>query len=181
MLLQRQSDEELMLGVKQGRQYLLGELFERHHLKLYNFFLKFCGNRYWSEDMVQNTYLRILKYASSYHANGKFQAWMFNIARNAALDYLHRENVSSQDTDLDMDSFEAAVSDPEYIEEMKQGERKLQLALLRLSAENRQLVLLSKINQISISNLAEMYECNQGAVKVRIHRALEQLRKYCEI
>ena len=176
--MQPRSDEELMLYVKQGRLHSLGELFERHHVKLFNFFLKFCGNRHWSEDMVQNTFLKMLKYASSYRDTGACLAWMFNIARNVALDYLAAEQDRSRVTGIDPDTVDDPRSDPEYLEEMKQGEELLQLALLQLPPEKRQLVLLSKLQHISMVDLAAMYECTPGAVKVRIHRALEELREY---
>lgn len=176
----QQTDEQLMLCVKQGQAYVLGELFERHHVKLYNFFLKFCGNSNWSEDMVQNTFLKMLKYAYSYHVSGKFQAWMFNIARNVAVDYLRREINGSANTYHDLDSIEGHIHDPEYIQELEQEERKIQQAILRLPVEKRQLLLLSKLNQISMADLAQMYGCNTSTIKVRIHRALEELRKYCK-
>ena len=176
--MQQRTDEELMLDVKSGQLHLLGRLFERHHVKLFNFFLKFCGNRHWSEDMVQNTFYKILKYAASYDDRGVFQAWMFNIARNVASDFLQTETCLARDTEHDMDSFTSSATDPAYLQELKHEERRLQLALLQLSVEKRQLILLSKINQISLTDLADMYECSVSAIKVRVHRALELLRDY---
>jgi RNA polymerase sigma factor (sigma-70 family) len=134
--LQPRSDEELMLSVKQGRLHSLGELFERHHVKLFNYFLKFCGNRHWSEDMVQNTFLKMLKYASSYRDTGACLAWIFNIARNVGVDYLQAEQNRSHVNDMDPDTIDDPYSDPEYLEEMKQGEKQLQQALLQLTPEN---------------------------------------------
>lgn len=175
--MQPRSDEELMLSVKQGRLHSLGELFERHHVKLFNYFLKFCGNRHWSEDMVQNTFLKMLKYASSYRDTGACLAWIFNIARNVGVDYLQAEQNRSHVNDMDPDTIDDPYSDPEYLEEMKQGEKQLQQALLQLTPEKRQLVLLSKLQQISMVDLAAMYECTPGTVKVRLHRALKELRE----
>lgn len=176
--MQSRTDEELMLRVKQGQLHCLGELFERHHLKLFNFFLKFCGNRHWSEDMVQNIFLKMLKYASSYRDTSACLAWMFSIARNVALDYLGAEKERSRITGIDPDAVDDPRSDLEYLEELKQGEKHLQLALLRLPVEKLQLVLLSKLHHISMVDLAAMYECTPGTMNVRIHRALEELREY---
>ena len=176
--LQQESDEELMLGVKQGRLHNLGELFERHHVKLFNFFLRFCGNRHWSEDMVQNTFMRVLKYAASYHDSGVCLAWIFNIARNVALDYMKLEAAQPPNPYRSGNEDDEPRNDPAYLEELRQGDRRLQEALLQLPAEKRQLVLLSKLNRISLVDLAAMYECSPGTVKVRIHRALEELRGY---
>jgi len=176
--LQQSSDEDLMSGVKNGQLHMLGELFERHHKKIFNFCLKFCGDRQWSEDMVQDTFCRMLKYSASYSEQGNFLPWVYNIARNVALDYIGAENKLARDAQPDPDSFTSAHPDPERLEDMKQRERKLHDALLRLAPDKRQLVILSRIRQIRISDLAVMYGCNQGAIKVRIHRVLEELRAY---
>ena len=168
-----------MLCVKHGQLRLLGELFERYHLRLYNFFLRFCADRHWSEDMVQTTFYKVLNYAHTYEDRGEFPAWIFNIARNVALDHLRNEKRNLTGAGGDLDEFASPAGDPEYLHSMSQQERVLQTALLRLPAEKRQLLLLCKVNQFSISELAAMYDCNPGAIKVRVHRALEMLREYC--
>ena len=178
--MQSRSDKELMLCVKHGQLQMLDELFERYNVKLFNFFLRFCGDRNFSEDMVQTTFYKMLKYAYTYEDRGEFPAWMFNIARNVALDHMSNEKRAAHVDDSGLDGIEAPASDPEYLETMQQEERRLQRALLKLSAEKRQLILLSKISQISLVNLATMYDCSVSAIKVRVHRALELLRTHCE-
>ena len=178
--MQPQSDEHLMLGVKQGRLHMLGELFERYHVRLYNFFLRFCGDRHWSEDMVQTTFYKLLNYAHTYEDRGEFTAWLFNIARNVALDHVRSEQRMPAAGVVEIEEFAAPASDPEFLQVLQQQDKRLQQALLKLPAEKRQLILLSKINQISIADLAAMYDCSISAIKVRIHRALELLRCHCE-
>ena len=178
--MQPRSDKELMLCVKHGQLQMLGELFERHHVKLFNFFLRFCGDRHWSEDMVQTTFYKILNYAYTYEDRGEFPAWMFNIARNVALDHMNNEKRAAYVDDSGLDGIEAPASNPEFLETMQQEERRLQQALLKLPTEKRQLILLSKVSQISLTDLAAMYDCSVSAIKVRVHRALELLRAHCE-
>lgn len=176
-----QSDHQLMIDVRDGNPAQLTELFERHHLKLFNFLLKLCGNRQWSEDMVQDTYIRVLKYSGSYRDDGNFIPWIFNIARNVAAQYLGQENLKSSSLlDADPNDAEAPHANPEYLQEMNERQQKLQEALLRLPAEKRELILLSKINSLSMADLAGLFDCSLNTIKVRLHRAIELLRDYYE-
>ena len=80
------SDEELMAQVRSGVGEMLGVLFERYHVPLFNFYLKLTGDRPASEDLVQDVYFRMLKYRHSYRDGNPFTSWMYQVARNAHLD-----------------------------------------------------------------------------------------------
>ena len=76
-----------MLKVKNGDLDKLGLLYERHKKKLFGFFYNLGNNPSVSEDLVQNVFVRILKYKGSYSGEGIFAAWMFSMARNVHYDY----------------------------------------------------------------------------------------------
>lgn len=88
-----------MAEVKNGRVERLAVLFERHHIMLFNFFLRLTGNRSTSEDLVQEVFIRILKYRATYRGEDKFLGWMYRIAHNAHIDHLrrHKETVALDD------------------------------------------------------------------------------------
>jgi DNA-directed RNA polymerase specialized sigma24 family protein len=145
------SDHELMLEVAAGRPERLALLFDRYQRRLYNFFLRLGHGRTASDDLVQDTFLRVLRHAGSYRGDGYFIGWLFQIARNVATDAWQQQ---------------AAL------------ERRLQHALLQLAPENRELVLLARIQELSGEQLAQLFGCSVGAVKVRLHRALLELRQH---
>src|ERR1700759_4542856 len=89
------SDEELMSQVRNGVGEMLGVLFERYHVPLFNFYTKLTGDRTISEDLVQEVFFRILKYRHSYRADTPFRAWMYQIARNARLDHLRKRKLET--------------------------------------------------------------------------------------
>src|SRR5712692_1080446 len=78
------TDAELMTAVQEDDLSQLGVLFERHHLGLFNFFLRLTGSRSWSEDLVQEVFVRILKYRKSFRPALEFRPWLYAMARNAA-------------------------------------------------------------------------------------------------
>src|SRR5438094_9249556 len=83
-------EEELMLQVRDGAGETLGVLFHRYQTPLFNFYSKLTGNRALSEDLVQEVFLRILKYRHSYRPGTPFRAWDYQIARNARIDHFRK-------------------------------------------------------------------------------------------
>ncbi|HXV74054.1 MAG TPA: sigma-70 family RNA polymerase sigma factor, partial [Sphingomonadales bacterium] len=83
-------DEEIMLQVRNGAGEKLGELFDRYQTPLFNFYTRLTANRAVSEDLVQEVFLRILKYRHTYTPGNSFRAWMYQIARNARADHLRK-------------------------------------------------------------------------------------------
>lgn len=76
------SDEEIMIKVKNNQLALMKPLFDRYHVKLYNFFLRLTYNEDVSKDLVQNVFYRIIKYRKTYNPEYKFKSWIYQLARN---------------------------------------------------------------------------------------------------
>jgi len=79
-----------MLQVRDGAGETLGVLFHRYQTPLFNFYSKLTGDRALSEDLVQEVFLRILKYRQSYCPGTPFRAWVYQIARNARIDHFRK-------------------------------------------------------------------------------------------
>ena len=85
------NDEHLMLKVKKGDLDSLAPLFEKYHVKIYNFFLRLTRNKEVSKDLTQNVFRRIISYRESYDQQWKFKSWMYQIARNVHIKH-YQEN-----------------------------------------------------------------------------------------
>jgi RNA polymerase sigma-70 factor (ECF subfamily) len=168
-------DEELMLQVREGVGEMLAVLFDRYQTPLFNFYSRQTGDRAASEDLVQDVFFRILKYRQTYRPGTPFRAWMYQIARNARLDYARKHP--------DAVEFQAEMS-PAVIPidslEAQQQTALLQHALHMLPDDKREILLLSRFQELKHEEIAIMLGCEVGAVKVRVHRALRELRKIFE-
>jgi RNA polymerase sigma factor (sigma-70 family) len=166
------SDEELMAQVRSGVGEMLGLLFERYQTPLFNFYLKLTGDRGTSEDLVQEVFFRILKYRQSYRVETPFRAWMYQIARNARLDFLRRQRPET--------SWEPELSPavaPTDTAQQSQETALLHRALLRLPEEKREILVLSRFQDLKYEEIAKLLDCETGTVKTRVHRALQELRE----
>lgn len=171
------SDETLMQQTAAGQTASLAVLFDRHHRKLLTYFVKLGHARSNGEDLVQDTFVRMLRYATSYRTGARFTPWMYQIARNAAADAFHaRPHEEPHDHDA-LDSFGvASADDPDSIRGLHETEQRLQRALSMLPRERRELVLLSRVRQLGTDDLAQLFDCSVAALKVRLHRSLAELR-----
>ena len=165
----------LMSSVRSGQYEAMATLFERHHKRLFHFFLGLTGQRGFSEDLVQEVFLRILKYRSSFKPGSPFTPWMFRIARRLHLDQAYRHAAETP-----LGPMEEAVPDHrEGIHERLERDSDrwlLARALEQLDPDKRELLLLSRDPGLTCKDLAAIFECTEGTVKVKVHRALQELR-----
>ena len=163
--------------VRDGEVEKLGLLFERHHRTLLSFFVRLTASREFSEDLVQEVFFRMLKYRHTFHPENPFRSWMFQIARNAHFDAVSRQQREARVTGPESEEELAA---PERTPDARLGREQeidlLQRALARLPLEKREVLLLSRVRNLKYDEVAEILGCDTGTVKVRVHRALKELR-----
>lgn len=167
------SDETLMDRVREDDLDPLGLLFERYHQAVFSFFVQTCGNRSISQDLVQDVFFRIINYRASYRSGAPFKPWLYRIARNVRADYLKKKastNLSSEALREDQH--------PRHMPDSVQDEHNAEVyTVLRLLPEDkRELLVLSHVEQLSYTELAQIYEVSVNAVRIRVCRALQAFR-----
>jgi RNA polymerase sigma factor (sigma-70 family) len=171
------SDNALMGKVRDGDFDKMGLLFERYHRPLYGFFFHMTRQKESSEDLVQNVFFRMLKYRKGFAGTGQFKTWMYHLARNVLND--HFKKTKRLGTQYPMHGLEEKLGSELATGldlEKKQELKTLELAMGNLSEENRELLILCRYQELTHLEIAEILEIKVGAVKVRIHRALNQLK-----
>jgi RNA polymerase sigma-70 factor, ECF subfamily len=175
-----QTDHELMIRVRDGQLRCLGVLFERHHRRLFNFFLRLTGNRQNSEDLAQEVFFRMLRSRATYRDEGDFIAWMYRVARNVSTDHMRKaahEVVSAEEVERRIERLPAGGPSPEDEIDHERSVHLLRVALLRLPAEMREVLVLARFELLKYTQIAELLDCSVGAVKLRVHRAVKRLRQ----
>ncbi|MDX1666048.1 MAG: sigma-70 family RNA polymerase sigma factor [Saprospiraceae bacterium] len=170
-----------MSKVKDGDIDKLNLLFERYHRMLFAFFLKLNRDSGLSKDLVQNVFYRILKYRDRYRNEGEFKHWMFHIARNVQKDHYRRKRPEESEAMQDWED-RLLDSDPGP---SRAFEKREELALLRkalqhLPPEKREILMLSKIKGMRYKDIGKTLGYTEGNVKVRVFRAMEELRNTYE-
>lgn len=176
-------DNQLMFRVKEGNLDQMALLFDRHHRPLYGFFYHHTGMKDESEDLVQTVFMNMIRSRSTFTGTYKFETWMYTIARNALKDH-YRKN-KRMGTTIDAEEAENNIRETTSADtrlNRKEEELILRKALSRLSETDRELIVLSRYREMKYHEIADILKLSEGAIKVRIHRAVKQLREiYLEI
>src|SRR5262245_52559960 len=165
-----------MERVRDGDLDKLGLLFKRYKRPLYGFFYGINKEQELSEDLVQNTFFRILKYRHLFRGDGDFKTWMFHIARNVSNDHFRKNKIKLKDS---VERWQERLGHEETRPmEMQRAEEQelLSMAMDRLPEDKREVLLLSKYQEKKYKEIGEILGCSEGAVKVKVFRALQELK-----
>jgi RNA polymerase sigma-70 factor, ECF subfamily len=175
-----QTDSSLMKLVQAGDTPQLAVLFERYHVALFRYLLQLSRDRALSEDLVQEVFFRVLKYAGTYDPTLAFRVWLYRMARNAYFDSLRKQRA-----EVTTDEISEIMSREPIAEELltrKQDSAFLRDALEKLPDDKREILVLSRFHGLRYQDIALILKCEIGTVKVRVYRALKELReKFCEL
>ncbi len=174
--MKQDSDEILMIRARDENPDNIAELFERYHVRLYNFFLKQTFHVDASKDLVQSVFYRIIKYKKSYNEMHQFKTWMYQIARNVMLDYFEKGRQYPKNKD-DFAYLQEQAVDPELDAEKTAQQKILYNSLAKLPPDQRELIVLSKFQGLKYKDISQMNGSTEAAVKVKVHRALQKLKK----
>lgn len=165
-----------MHRVKDGHLSELSVLFQRYHVKLYNFFLRLTFDPVVSEDLTQNLFYRVIRYRHTFDASaGDFRSWIYRIARNMHLDHCRQQRLSPRPLRQDEETQQLTAGQHEgYAEDEFE---KLDRALGLLEPGEREIIVLSRYQGLKYEEIARLHDLSVAAVKVRMHRAIRQLRK----
>jgi RNA polymerase sigma-70 factor (ECF subfamily) len=169
-----QTDSFVMQLVQTGDTARLAVLFERYHAGLFRYLLHMTGDRALSEDLVQDVFLRILKYARSYDPDQSFPVWLFSMARHALIDQRRKPRMQGEGDEIGEIRSKEPV--PEELFMRKQDIAHLEKALGQLPADKREVLVLSRFHELRHEEIGRILDCETGTVKVRIYRALKELR-----
>lgn len=168
-------DHALMLKVKEGELSHLGLLFERYHKALYSFFYRLTnGQSEQSEDLVQTVFLRMLTYRHTYTGTGKFISWMYHLARNVYADHYRKKKKQGH-----QDELKKAEQSPLTRFTPDDREEELQLldkAIQYLPEDKREVLIMSKYQELPYKDIALVLGCTEGNVKVKVFRAVQELK-----
>jgi RNA polymerase sigma-70 factor (ECF subfamily) len=171
------TDEMIMEAVKNGDLQQASLLFERYHKRIFNFLARLASDRELAEDLTQNVFLRMIKYRGSYKEGLKFQSWIYQMARNAFSDH-YRTQGSKYSNFVDVEKISDRVQDPQESEEQEQREKLLQRSLALLDTDQRELLVLTRFQQMKYEEVAVIMETTVANIKVKVHRAIAKLREH---
>lgn len=151
---------------------LVRELVERYHYRLVRYLLFLTGCHERVEDMVQDTWLRVLERSNQYDGRSRFEPWLFSIARNLALDGLRKRQHVSLDSMKEADG----GTSPFLAAARSEDATRVAAALDQLEPIYREALLLRFHEELSLQEISCVVGAPVSTVSSRIRRGLSMLR-----
>lgn len=172
--MEQKKDEDLMMAIKGGNVDALVPLFERYNKMLYNYFIRLTYDENTSMDLTQNVFYRLLKYSYTYKPDKTFKYWLLHIARNILNDHFEtsKRNKTAQ---YNIEQIGDKSKDENIENQMQNNE--LYDALAQLPADSREIIELNRFQGFKYNEIAEITGITESNIKVKVHRAMKQLRE----
>ncbi|TKC19761.1 RNA polymerase sigma factor SigX [Robertmurraya kyonggiensis] len=160
------------------------ELYEKYHHDVFQFIFYMVKNREQAEDLVQEVYIRVLKSYERFEGKSSEKTWLFSIARNVAIDHFRKQKGWKQKIAEKFDWTTGQVKDespiPEEIALQKEEVGKIYQCLDRCTVDQRMVIVMRYIQELTIAETAEALGWTESKVKTTQHRALKVLKKEME-
>ena len=170
-------DELLVLKCQQGNKDAFAELVDRWQKRLWHYALRVTCSEPAAWDILQETWLGIIKGIGKLEDVAVFPKWAFRIASNKSTDWLRRQNLQSK---LESKLSEKTQNESGMAQDIDEKTNSLREAVAKLSSEQRALIALRYHEGFEIGQIAEILRIPEGTVKSRIHRAIDKLRQMVE-
>ena len=174
------SDEELFRQWQTGNADALETLVQRYHRGLFTYLYRLVGQVQIAEDLVQETFVLLVREAHAYQYPRPFAPWLYTIARNLA----RNEHASAYHRHVEVgpafpETPTSACDPAELVERWAQRDD-LQYALVHLTFEQREVLSLRFGQEMSVKEIADLLGIPEGTVKSRTFQALRILRQHLD-
>jgi RNA polymerase sigma factor (sigma-70 family) len=169
----KESDDQLVAAVRDGDDEAMGALFARHHAAIHSLCARLIHDSDVADDITQEVFLRVWRYARTFHGRSSFRTWLFRLAYNACAD-LRSRNARFEGARVG----DLPATDPPSVT-VPDRHVLLDTALRRLSPEQRAVLVLSRFHGLGYQEIGRILECSPAAARVRLHRAMKELRQLC--
>ena len=179
-------DDQLIIGIQEGDQRAFETLVARYQGPLIGFFYRNTCDREWSEDLAQETLLRVYNQAWDYLPLGRFKGWMYRIARNLLIDNVRRQShdalvksVTGQGAD-ERDALArlaGEVLSPEDQAGIRETAQLVDELLREIPEEQRVTFVMHHYACLSLPEVAQAMETSLPTTKSRLRLAREKLRE----
>jgi RNA polymerase sigma-70 factor, ECF subfamily len=176
--------QQIALGLRRRDVVVLESLVEQYQYRLVRYLIYLLGRREGVDDLVQETWLRVLERGSSYDGQSRFEPWLFRVARNIAFDALRKRQTLSRNSDDADGHFRPAPASEEpspfTLAARTEDADRLARSLETLEPVYREVLVLRFQEDLSLQEISSIVEAPVTTVASRISRGLATLRPQFE-
>jgi len=183
----------LIARLKEREEHAFSEVFRLYGDKVFSLVYRMIGNRAEAEDITQEVFITVFKTIETFRGEAKFTTWLLRIAANQSknrIKYLARRATDPEGLDGGgVGDVQAApnvvpltgqVDAPDVIMEAKEIDQLTQQAVMALDEDQRELVVLRDVEEMSYQEIGEITGLPEGTIKSRLHRARMAIKEWLD-
>lgn len=171
------SDAYLIERVRENDLDSLGKLFDRYYTQVYRSAIVITQDNAAAEDIAQECFLKIHRYASRIDTNLPLIPWLYRVTVNLSYTWVTRQKKRTISLDGMVDRLMSPNwLSPDHLAEHSETQRQVREAIGQLNLNQRVVIALHYLSGLSLEEIAEILDCPLGTVKSRLHYARENLR-----
>lgn len=177
------SDEKLVSLITQAHEQALAQLYERYNRLIFSLALAIVNDRETAEEITLDVFMRVWQKAGTYRPEqAKVSTWLTHIARHHSIDVLRRRAARLDQSAVHWEdairNVESSQPSPQESAELSLRRARIQAALARLPAEQKQALFLAYFGGYTQSQIAEILAQPLGTIKTRLRLAMQKLREF---
>jgi RNA polymerase sigma-70 factor (ECF subfamily) len=179
---ERDTELALVARLRRGDPQAFDDVYAAFNTRLFTFLVRLSRRRDVAEDLLEETWLRLVKHAQRLAADTRLGPWLFTVARNLHISY-RRSRMLEDSAAVSLISlwpFSVARSSPFEVAAASELERRIEQALAAMPAALREVLLLVAVAGLEHSDAAAICGLTPEALRQRLHRARETLSKMLE-
>src|SRR4051794_13192450 len=181
----------LMARLKERDPSAFDEIVRRYGDKVFSLIYRMLGNRHEAEDVAQEVFITVFKTVDGFRGEAKFSTWLLRIAANQTknrIKYLARRATDPDGIDEGGDVAAAPnvaplsgqIDTPDKLMEAAQHADLMQQAIAELDEDQRLLVVLRDVEELSYQEIGEITSLPEGTIKSRLHRARMAIKEHLD-
>ena len=176
------SEQEIIEKILQGRTSMFESLVTKYQTLVFRTAMGFVHNKEDAEDLTQDVFISAFKSLESFQANSAFSTWLYRITVNSCINHLKRNKqriFMQQAGEFVLHLFNTASEDKNPHQQMEDSEQQTSIrrAIDSLTEKQRTAFVLSKYDDLSQKEIAEIMQCSEGSVEQHLQRAKTNLQK----
>lgn len=163
--------QEVLSGNKQAYAHIIN----KYKNPLYATILRMTKNPQDAQDFVQEAFIKVYRQLGKYDETGKFSSWMYRVAINHCMDEFRKKRYKMKQVEIN-EGHVLNSNHPEVIFLKKEKSRQLERLIASLPQDERMIILLRYVNELSYSEISELVDIPLSTVRNKLHRAKKKMR-----
>jgi RNA polymerase sigma-70 factor (ECF subfamily) len=178
-----EQEKDILKKIKKGDKEAFGELYDFYAPKIYRFVRLKVDSQETAQDLTSEAFLKIWQHIQDQRKiRERFQSLLYKIARNLVIDFYRARSVREILIEDNFEEFSKieADNDSSKLTIRKEELKEARMALAQIHPSYQDVIVWHFIDELSITEISEILDKNEGTVRVLIHRAVKSLRRVME-